>query len=158
MLVATGYALVIKPHSFLEEPRWPTYHNEEFGISFRYPPSFHIYQPDDKYLRVSTGYKDPKGSAMEITLDIRHYSPRRLTPADLGIAGRPYTLASRDGYDTIHIIEDGSWVVYILSDRGTFSFSDTLDAPPWQQTFKASGVYEHYRSVFEDIIGTFRFQ
>lgn len=133
---------------------WVTYQSIALGFTFRLPSTYHVFQPDDTHLRVVSDYRSRDGSAREITLYIRKYSTHQLTPGELGITGISHTTETHNGYILIRSIQEGSWVVYFLGDKGTFSFSSTLDAPLWTSKFKTEGVYNYYQSTFEQIVNT----
>jgi hypothetical protein len=154
-----GYFLFNNPHPTAPEPGWQAYHNADLGVSFLYPSSYHVYQPDANYLRIDSDYTDPASPYTSLSLSIRRYNTQPPTLDTIKAEGRDYTSTTQASYQVIHTYNSlGQWLVYILSDKGTYSFSDTLDVTPQFISYlKDKDAYYQYRQVFEHVVSTFRF-
>ncbi|MBL7054467.1 hypothetical protein ISS05_01785 [Candidatus Woesearchaeota archaeon] len=67
---------------------------------------------------------------------------------------KEYEIQNKGDYDLI-IVEGGA-DYYILSDGGTFYISDTLQVKPWREKLEGQGLYEEYRSKFDNILDSIK--
>ncbi|MDA2937716.1 hypothetical protein MYX75_05570 [Acidobacteria bacterium AH-259-A15] len=167
---AFGYFLFTEQKPDSLPKGWLTYENKELGISFNYPPNFKIYQPDRDHLRIDSDYKNPRNNIIRLSLNIKKLHPDRQTFEESGIRpdpsdflvtlpeelkNRKYTVQRKENYDLVRV-ENSRRFHYILSDRGTFSISSTMNIEAFKSQLEEEGVYQDYRTTFDQIISTIK--
>lgn len=144
-----------------------TYTNKDLGIAFDYPPTYKIYQTDDKTLRVTADYNNPQMPYADIAIKIERRTTTRETteqvearfkpnitaetPVDIRNKLSSQTSSSQNkGNYTLFRVEDGliGKYFFLQSDKGTFQIN----------LVEAAGKidYQNYENKFNQIIDSIK--
>ena len=65
---------------------------------------------------------------------------------------KTYKVENKGNYDLINV-ENGQ-LYYLLSDKGTFIIDNTLGIEFWKPLFEEDGVYQSYKSKFDEVLNS----